>query len=447
MYRDSREVGIGNLSIYIPPPMIEVDALIRERILANPRMNRHLQRAVRVTGQEAIRFPEPWQDPATLAAQATHDLVTANPRMDTGRLRHLAVGTESALDHSKPISSMVQGMLSASGLPLPTRMSSFQAQHACAGGTVALLSVSALLATGGRDRDAGIVVNADVARYERLSTAEVTQGAGAVSILLEKDPGLVALDLASVGYSSRDTDDFFRPVGSIVPRVQGSYSMKCYEEALEEAFCDHCERLGQSPARVLEETGLFVLHTPFRSMPVTAMVGLVRRHLDLNETEAAWFLATRGFPDGVEPMARIGNIYTGSMWAVLAFQLRERYGALGGALVGRRIIFASYGSGNTMMAFSGRVAPGAPAVIGGWDLDRIFRTARPVGLEEYEAWMERDPYATRAVSPGGEKPALFSFAGLRDDGYRRYAVSGRLPDESTTETTVETPAREAVMAG
>jgi hydroxymethylglutaryl-CoA synthase len=423
-------VGISDLSVYVPEPMVEVDAVIRRRILDNPRMNRHFQRAVRVTGQEAIRFPEPWQDSATLAAEAARGLFAANAGLKPHAVRHLAVGTESTMDLSKPISSMVYGMLRGAGVPLSSRISSFQTQHACAGGTVALLSVAGLLATGGKPGDAGIVVSTDVARYEAQSTAEVTQGAGAVAIALDTSPRLVELDMAGVGYSSHDVDDFFRPVGSTVARVQGSYSMKCYEETLTEAFLDHCERSGQSPEESLDSTDIFVLHTPFRLMPVTALTGLVRGVLGLDDARAERFLASRGFQDALAPMGRIGNMYTGSMWAVLAFSLRERLTALGQSIVGRRVLFASYGSGNTMMVFSGTVAPGAPEVIRRWDLDRIFRSARGATWEEYEAWLARDPYAppqygeeSGAVAP----PNSFYLAGVREDGYRLYAHTASAP--------------------
>ena len=43
-------VGISDIGLYVPSPMMEVNTVIQKRILSDPRLNRHLQRAVRVTG-------------------------------------------------------------------------------------------------------------------------------------------------------------------------------------------------------------------------------------------------------------------------------------------------------------------------------------------------------------------------------------------------------------
>jgi len=188
--RDST-VGISDIAIYIPPPEMDVEALVQRRVRENPMLDRHLQRAGRVTGQTAFRFPELWEDSATLAAASAYDLFSRNPSFDAASLRHLIVGTETGVDHSKPVSAYVQGMLQKAGLKLPTSLSSFQTQHACAGGTFGLLSVAGLLAVGGRPGDSGLVLSTDIARYETKSTAEITQGAGAVSLLVEASPRLV----------------------------------------------------------------------------------------------------------------------------------------------------------------------------------------------------------------------------------------------------------------
>ena len=115
-----------------------------------PMLDRHLERAGRVTGQSAFRFPEIWEDSATLAARSAFELITRNPSLDTASLRHLIVGTETGVDHSKACLRLCPGHAPEVGLSLPTSLSSFQTQHACAGGTFGLLSVASLLAAAGR---------------------------------------------------------------------------------------------------------------------------------------------------------------------------------------------------------------------------------------------------------------------------------------------------------
>ena len=140
-----RTTGISDINIYIPAPKLDLNTLIDERIKDDPRLERHLQRACRVTGQRAIRFPTPWEDTATLAASSAYGLIQSNPDLDVSHLRYLTVGTDSGVDHSKPVSAYVGGMLEQAGVTLPKSLSNYQVQHACAGGTLSLLSVSALL--------------------------------------------------------------------------------------------------------------------------------------------------------------------------------------------------------------------------------------------------------------------------------------------------------------
>ncbi len=425
--RQDRTVGISDMGIYVPPPEMDVEALIERRVQENPMLDRHLERAGRVTGQTAFRFPELWEDSATLAARSAYDLLARNPQLDMASLRHLIVGTETGVDHSKPVSAYVQGMLQKSGIKLPTSLSSFQTQHACAGGTFGLLSVAGLLAAGGAARDSGLVLSTDIARYDTKSTAEITQGAGAVALLVEAAPKLVELDIATLGFCSRDVDDFFRPLGSITARVNGSYSMKCYWESLQDAFLDYCVRAGQKPDETLLSTDYFILHTPFRRMPETALQKLFERVLGFDAARTKSFLEEKSFSAGVDPLGRIGNIYNGSLFAVLAFLLHERYQALGEGIVGKRLLFASYGSGNTMIVFAGRVAPEAPKVIARWGLDRVLDSARRAGFEEYEAWIaspaQPELYAellSHAKPPSG----AFVLNGIRKDGYREYSFTG-----------------------
>ena len=112
---------------------------------------------------------------------------------------------------------------------------------------MALLSVASMLQTSNLPGESGIVMASDIARYDTESTAEITQGAGAVAMLVENSPKLIDLDLSTVGYYSQDVDDFFRPLGSKTAKVKGRYSMDCYLESLEGAFLDHCRRAGPEP--------------------------------------------------------------------------------------------------------------------------------------------------------------------------------------------------------
>jgi hydroxymethylglutaryl-CoA synthase len=445
----NKNIGISDINIYIPQAKLDLDVLIKERSASNPRLARHLDRALRVTGQKAIRFPSVWEDSATMAAQAAYGLLKDKDAIGLSNLRHLVVGTETGLDHSKPLSAFVQGMLQRAGVEVPESLSSFQVQHACAGATLSMLSVGGLLGMSNRPAESGLVIASDIAHYETETTAEVTQGAGAIALLIETAPRLLELDLSTIGLCSRDVDDFFRPLCSSTAKVKGRYSMEQYWANLNEAFLDHAQRIGELPSEALESTDFFVLHTPFRNMPETAMQVLLQRHLNLGDEQIRDFLEERGFYSGVDPLSVIGNIYSGSMYFFLASLLHDRYRELGENIVGKRMLLASYGSGNTMIVISAKVAESAPEVIRNWNFETIFSSARRADFSEYLRWTE-GPYDKNTyemiLKDVAVPPETFYLSGIREDGYREYAYSADLRDWiSQRETPVDLRRRVPVL--
>lgn len=401
---------------------MDLEKLYERRIAEDPKVQRRLRRAIDSTGQKSIRFPQPWEDSATIAAQSAYGLLKRNPSA-IPRLRYLATGTESTVDQSKPMAAYVEGMLQASGLQVPETLMTFQAQHACAGGTVAMLGIAGILGLSPGRKETGLVISSDVARYDAPSTAEITQGAGAISVIVENDPRLMELDLDTQGLCSRDVDDFFRPNGSVTAKVKGGYSIQCYNEALDTAFHDHCSRRGQTPEEVLYGTDMFIFHVPFKMMALTAMQRLVSHHVGIHGDELQSFVSERGFEESLEPNTVVGNLYTASTLLALAFQLRERYEKFGRDIVGKTVMLASYGSGNTMILVSGRIAAGAPEVIESWDLDSVLSSGKQTEFSAYDTWLEAPHSAEKLrtlYTPDDIPEGSFYLEGLRDDGYRLY---------------------------
>ena len=413
------KVGIGDIRIYVPRMRIGLDEVASRRVEADPSLEKHFNRALQVTGQRAIRFPAPGEDSATLAAESAHELLSENDAELTAKLRYLVAGTETGVDHSKPLASYVHGMLQRSGLPVPANLATWQVQHACAGGTLGLLSVAGMLKASGRD-ETGLVIASDISRYTLRSTAEITQGAGAAAILVERDPRLLEMDPGSEGFYSSDVDDFFRPLGSVTAKVKGTYSMECYNQSLDAAFADHAERVGRDPAELLSETDFVVLHTPFRNMPEMAMKKLLATRLGLDEPKAIAWLEERGFYRGVDRIAEIGNAYSASLYIFLASLLRDRWEKLGIGIVGKKIMVASYGSGNVMTVTTMTVAKGAPAVIAKWDLEGLMENALPASMEDYERWAEGYGSGYGAGVNPIEALSSFRLASVREDGFREY---------------------------
>ncbi|MFW5643970.1 MAG: hydroxymethylglutaryl-CoA synthase family protein [Alkalispirochaeta sp.] len=416
-----KTVGISDMSLFVPTARVSLASILQRRAAEDPSFERRLRRAIESTEQVSLRFTRRWQDPVTMAAQASRILLLRNDTAPS--IRYFGVGTESSVDMSKPIAAYAHGALQRSGVPLPRELSTFQVQHACAGGTIAMMSIAGMLQAAGREGERGLVVCSDVARYDTPSTAEITQGAGAVAMLIEEDPQLLELDLTTVGLASNDVDDFFRPLPSITARVKGRYSVECYNEALDTAFLDHARRSGNDPNTVLHNTDLFVVHVPFYKMAVTGMTRLVEHYLGVSPSDAHEFLNTHHFYEGIEAARYIGNIYSGSAYMSLMFALWRRWKVEGAGIVGKRITLASYGSGNTMSVIGARVAAGAPEVLADWDLQNVLDSGADASVEAYREFVAKDTYTwdTGEVCDGQEVEAgEYFLRSIRDDGYREY---------------------------
>ncbi len=427
---------------------MDLVSLAAYRVRTIPNLARHFERALRTTGQRAIRFPRPWEDSATMAASAAAELLRRRRSEKSGNdsgLRYLVSGTETGIDHSKPVSAYVQGMLNSAGFALPNSIASYQLQHACAGATAGIITTGALLALSPAHDEFGVVTASDIARYEGKSTAEVTQGAGAAAIIVEQNPKLLELDLAAPGYCSEDVDDFFRPLGSVTARVKGQYSMQCYRNNLQGALDDYAKRHDMSIRELLLNTDYFVLHAPFRNMPGLALEKMFEQYAQMNLANARAHLERGGFYNALEPIADTGNTYTASVYINLASLLLERYRAEGEGIVGKSVLIGSYGSGNTMILIGARVSKEAPSVIRSWPEDLVGRGDR-ASIRDYEMWMARadlseeetpvtddvlrnsaapevemaDDSSTRSAGnqEGGE---TFYLRKIRSDGYREYA--------------------------
>ncbi|MBN2510883.1 MAG: hydroxymethylglutaryl-CoA synthase [Spirochaetales bacterium] len=418
-------VGISDIALFIPQSKIDLSDIVAHRGSGNPRLERKLLKAIETTGQKSIRFPHYWEDSATIAAEAARKLFLQNPGLPAHLVRYLVAGTETTLDHSKPLASYVQGMLQKSGIDVDEHISTFQLQHACAAGTLALLSVASMLQTSAKENETGIVLSSDIARYKESTTAEITQGAGAAAVLAEQNPRLMSLDLQNIGFSSQDVDDFFRPLGQETAEVKGYYSVQCYHHALQSAFEDYALRKGTTPGDVMENTDYFVLHTPFRNMPEAGMLLLLHKYTGCTEDEAREILRVKGFYEGIDPVSDIGNIYTGSLFLTLAYLLKSQYEKIGDAIAGKRIILGSYGSGNTMAILSGTIVPGAQEVIRSWNLGHLLDRTNAASLNDYEEWIARTkngkgPHLNDAeLIPAG----VYFLKSIREDGYREYSFS------------------------
>ncbi|GAB2580900.1 hydroxymethylglutaryl-CoA synthase [Dyella jejuensis] len=244
----------------------------------------------------SFRRPAPYEDAYTMAATAVLRLIR-NYRLDPRRIGQLALGTESSKDNSAGaviVRGMVDRELERQGLPrLSRQLEVPEFKHACLGGIYALKSALRYAAFDAEGRQA-IVVCSDIAEYERGSTGEQTQGAGAVAMLVEAEPKLFEVDLAHAGSASdyrgpdfrkpfaRHFDHEYAERGKRLhdfPIFSGKYSTFAYLDETGQAFDAMIERLGISDIDFLASVRGMFFHRPYHMMPLQALAFIYARAL------------------------------------------------------------------------------------------------------------------------------------------------------------------------
>jgi hydroxymethylglutaryl-CoA synthase len=415
-------IGISDIGVYIANQGLSVHDLIEGRSRGDTALRQRLHKSNQISGQQYVRFPHPWEDAVTMGAEVSRVVLERNKDRAQGPIRLLSVGTETSVDHAKPVAVYVQGLLKAGGMDLGTSLTTLQLQHACAGSTMGLLHSAGFLGMTARPRERALVVSTDISRYCTASSAELTQGAGAVSVLVEHNPRLLDIDLTTVGQFSTDVDDFFRPLGQSAAQVRGGHSIKCYRKAFAAAFADHCERRQESERDVIRNTDFFVLHTPFRNMPEMAFEWFLHKH-GLGGNGDGLFSRAEGacLRNATDEVAFSGNLYNSSLYFVLAHLLQNLFHTLGAAMTGKRIILGSYGSGATMIVLSATIAENAVEVVRQWALPSRGSAITRESYQTFERWA--NTYDRDQGQGVPTEPNQFYLKEIREDGYRLYGVS------------------------
>ena len=353
-------------------------------------------------GAREMAIAEPGEDTVALAALAGKRALAAAGNIELGML---VVGTETGVDHSKPVASFVHGLLD-----LPKAMRVFDTQHACYGGTAGLMNAIDWIASGAAAGRAALVVCSDIARYGMHTAGEPTQGGGAIAMVIAEDPAMLELDVGISGAASTHVHDFWRPLGRREACVDGHYSMQCYTDALATAYRGWKTRaiareLVRGDGITSEQLARICYHVPFCKMAKKAHAAV--RACDGAESDDPTSYAARVEPS-LWACARVGNIYTGSLYLALLGALDTD----AAALATKRIGLFSYGSGCTSEFFSGVVGQRAAEMTAKAKLGEVLADRERITIDEYERIMT-------LVTPLENQHAPFRFAGV-DDHRRQY---------------------------
>jgi polyketide biosynthesis 3-hydroxy-3-methylglutaryl-CoA synthase-like enzyme PksG len=386
--QDQTGIGIESIGVYCGVAGVGVPELFRARGLDDQRQqNLMMQR-------RSVALP--CEDVVTFAATAARPVVDALTEEERQSIELIVVGTESAVDFGRSTSTYLHSLL---GLHRTCRL--FEIKQACYGGLAALQTACALVGASPRPDARALVVGADVASPMRHTYMEPSQGAGAVALLVGRQPRIAVLDAGAYGCHSYDSGDGSRPV-----REQDVFnvdlSLLTYLDCLQHSWADYASVVAD--ADVVDSFHRLAMHTPFPGMVKGAHRTLLRRLHRLPDAEIEADFAERVAPSLAYP-AQVGNVYAGMLLLAIASMIdhtpAEAYRA---GLYG-------YGSGCSSEFTSAVVLPGARArlaeagiaqQLGGradlsiMDYDAVVDDAPPAGVED----VKPDPDAADRLVDG-----------------------------------------------
>ncbi len=396
------EVGIDQIGVYVPRHVLPLETLAHARDVSPEKIRLGL-------GARQMAIAAPWEDTVTLGANAAARMF-ANGDVDPGEIGLLVVATETAVDHAKPTSIFLHDLLN-----IAPNCRTFELKHACYGGTAGVMIAAEWIRSGAARGRKALVVATDIARYPLRSSAEFTQGAGAVALLVSARPRLLALDPIS-GVFARNVYDFWRPLDRREALVDGKFSVDCYLDALDGAVADY--RVALSGRHNSADTSkplpvdfaALLYHTPFPKMAYKA-------HRRLLESEAR--RNGQAAPDvdpsyvaQVDPWlaaARVvGNTYTASLYLCLAW-LAEQAAS---RFAGQRLGLFSYGSGCCAEFFTGTVGPEAARMAARIGFEALLQARTELSVDEYEAYIET---GAQGGLPAAAETGFCHLAAVRDD--------------------------------
>ena len=420
--------GIDDISIYIPQLYLDASDFAHARGLDPEKLERGLG-----IGQMAIVDTN--QDPACLASNACLKVMQKN-KLTPDQIGRLYVATESSLDESKAMNSYVIGMLEqVYGDDTFGHCGGIECKFACVSGSYALYDNTNWIRAGEAEGKYALVVVSDIAKYDMGSSGEVTQGAGAVAMLLNDKPRLLTFDPKVTSTSIKNEYDFYRPFGKETPIVHGQYSNLLYLIQVKNALTDYKNKVKRTglikikdDETILDHIDYLNMHLPYSNMGKKALAYLVRHEwrsiprwkniieqIGMDEPVPkdprgtiesvladADFMAkdhefTKLFSKTKEYMEiyesklsssliaskMIGNLYTASLYLGFRSSLEFEY-QKGINLEGKRVGFCSYGSGASAMIFSGVIQPEYEQVVKEMNLETELGPRTKLTLEEYE---------------------------------------------------------------
>jgi hydroxymethylglutaryl-CoA synthase len=372
-----------------------------------------------------MTLPDTYQDTVVFGANALTKLITEN-QINLNEISRIYVGTESAIDNSKPISSFLIALMEQKfGEDILSECDVVDFTFACIGGVDALQNCIDFIKLNPTKK--AIVVTTDFAKYDLNSTGEYTQGAGALAMLVTSNPRIIAFD-ENWATSTKGVFDFFKPYRSLSketitqnknneswfdnleteieihkdqPVFDGQYSNQCYMDRTRNAYLSF-KKLKNTTETLYKTWNSIIMHLPYsfqgrrmlseiyaldsESKIISGMESTSEYQNKLKEISKSEEYKTF-VNDKLQPAelasSLIGNLYTGSIFMGLLSTLTHFYDTKK-EISGTKFGFLAYGSGSKSKVFEGTIQPEWQSAISQIKLFENLTKSVEIDFDTYE---------------------------------------------------------------
>ncbi|KAE9985647.1 hypothetical protein BLS_006730 [Venturia inaequalis] len=448
-------IGIKAIDVYFPSQCVDQAELEKFDGVSQGKYTIGL-------GQTKMSFCDDREDIYSLALTVLSSLVKKY-NIDLNTIGRLEVGTETLLDKSKSVKSVLMQLFKDN-----TNVEGVDTVNACYGGTNAILNAVNWVESSGWDGRDAIVVTGDIALYKK-GNARPTGGAGMVALLIGPNAPIV-FEPGQRGSYITHAYDFYKPdLTSEYPVVDGQFSIKCYTEAVDACYKAYNERETKLKAIAngsangthaeletpLDRFDYMAFHAPTCKLVAKSYARLLYNDYLQNPTNPIFAdvpaelkdlsyeasisdktvektfmgLAKKRFAQKVQPAIQLptmcGNMYCASVYASLCSLLSN---ISSDDLQGKRIGIFSYGSGLASTMFSLVVKGSTKEISQKLDVAARLESRRTVPPQTYDDMcnLREHAHLKKDYSPKGVTDTLFPgtyYLTKIDEMFRReYAI-------------------------
>ncbi|KIW60327.1 hydroxymethylglutaryl-CoA synthase [Exophiala xenobiotica] len=462
-----QNIGIKAIEIYFPSQCVDQTELEKFDGVSAGKYTIGL-------GQTRMSFCDDREDIYSLALTTLTNLISKYS-LDLKNIGRLEVGTETMLDKSKSVKSVLMQLFEKSG---NFNVEGVDSYNACYGGTNAVFNSLNWIESSAWDGRDAVVVTGDIALYKK-GNARPTGGAGCVAMLIGPDAPL-AFEPGLRGSYITHAYDFYKPdLTSEYPYVDGQFSLRCYTEAVDACYKAynarertlkaqangsavnghavngngvHKEETEKAP---LDRFDFMAFHAPTCKLvsksyarllyndfledpthPVFKEVAPELRDLDYqasltdkNVEKTFMGLTKKRFTERVQPAIQVatmcGNMYCGSVYGGLVGLISN---IAPKTMQGKRIGVFSYGSGLASSMFSLKVVGDTTEMAEKLNLQERLDARRVVAPEVYDemCMLREKAHLKKDFKPVGEVeglvPGTYYLTEVDDMFRRKYEV-------------------------